>query len=97
MTPQGMSYVSGASGKPLLGLTIGAQLDRTAARFPDNEALVVPQQDVRWRYGTPRGEGGRVRRRPARARPGARRSHRHLVAQQQRMGGYAVRRGEDPG
>ena len=52
MTPQGMSYVSGASGEPLLGLTIGAQLDQTAARFPDNEALVVPQQDVRWRYGT---------------------------------------------
>ena len=52
MTPQGMSYVSGASGQPLLGLTIGAQLDRTAARFPDNEALVVAHQDVRWRYGT---------------------------------------------
>ena len=52
MTPQGMSYVSGASGQPLLGLTIGAQLDQTAARCPDNEALVVPQQDVRWRYGT---------------------------------------------
>ncbi|MCY4405306.1 MAG: AMP-binding protein [Rhodospirillaceae bacterium] len=52
MTPQGMSYVSGASGQPLLGLTIGGQLDQTAARFPDNEALVVPQQDVRWRYGT---------------------------------------------
>ncbi len=52
MTPQGMSYVSGASGQPLLGLTIGAQLDQTAARLPDNEALVVPQQDVRWCYGT---------------------------------------------
>ena len=52
MTPQGTSYVSGASGQPLLGLTIGAQLDQTAARFPDNEALVVPQQDVRWCYGT---------------------------------------------
>ena len=52
MTPQSMSYVSGASEQPLLGLTIGAQLDRTAARFPDNEALVVPYQDVRWRYGT---------------------------------------------
>ena len=52
MTPQGMSYVSGASTQPLLGLTIGAQLDRTAARFPDNEALVVAHQDVRWRYGT---------------------------------------------
>ena len=52
MTPQGTSYVSGASGQPLLGLTIGAQLDQTAARLPDNEALVVPQQDVRWCYGT---------------------------------------------
>ena len=51
MTPHGMSYVSGASERPLLGLTIGAQLDQTAARFPDNEALVVPHQDVRWRYG----------------------------------------------
>ena len=50
MTPQGMSYVSGASANPLLGLTIGAQLDRTAARFPDNEALVVRHQGVRWRY-----------------------------------------------
>ena len=52
MSPQGMSYVSGASANPLLGLTIGAQLDRTAARVPDNEALVVRHQDVRWRYGT---------------------------------------------
>ena len=51
MTPQGMSYVSGACEMPLLGLTIGAQLDRTVARFPDNEALVVPHQGVRWRYG----------------------------------------------
>ncbi len=50
MTPRGMSYVSGASANPLLGVTIGAQLDRTAARFPDNEALVVRHQDVRWRY-----------------------------------------------
>ena len=52
MTPHGMSYVSGASERPLLGLTIGAQLDQTAARFPDNEALVVRYQDVRWSYGT---------------------------------------------
>ena len=52
MTPHGTSYVSGASERPLLGLTIGAQLDQTAVRFPDNEALVVRHQDVRWRYGT---------------------------------------------
>ena len=45
------SYVSGASERPLLGVTIGEQLDLTAARFPDNEALVVLHQGVRWRYG----------------------------------------------
>ena len=45
------SYVSGASERPLLGVTIGEQLDLTAARFPDNEALVVSHQGVRWRYG----------------------------------------------
>ena len=52
MTPQSMSYVSGASERPLLGLTIGAQLEPDGRPFPpDNEALVVPHQDVRWRYG----------------------------------------------
>ena len=45
------SYVSGASERPLFGVTIGEQLDLTAARFPDNEALVVPHQGVRWCYG----------------------------------------------
>jgi fatty-acyl-CoA synthase len=46
-----MSYVSGASAVPLLGETIGRQLDRTAARFPARLALVVRQQNVRltWR------------------------------------------------
>jgi fatty-acyl-CoA synthase len=42
-----MSYVSGASVVPLLGETIGQQLDRTAVRFPDRLALVVRQQNVR--------------------------------------------------
>src|SRR5271156_4004591 len=46
-----MSYVSGASAAPLLGDTIGQQLDRTAARFADRLALVARQQGVRltWR------------------------------------------------
>jgi fatty-acyl-CoA synthase len=50
-TVAAMSYVSGASAVPLLGETIGQQLDRTAARFPDRLALVVRQQNVRltWR------------------------------------------------
>jgi fatty-acyl-CoA synthase len=45
------SYVSGVSAVPLLGETIGQQLDRTAARFPDRLALVVRSQKVRltWR------------------------------------------------
>ena len=35
------SYASGTSGLPLLGDTIGANLNRTAARVgPDHEALV---------------------------------------------------------
>jgi fatty-acyl-CoA synthase len=42
-----MSYVSGASTLPLIGQTIGQQLDRTAARFPDRLALAVRQQGVR--------------------------------------------------
>jgi fatty-acyl-CoA synthase len=46
-----MSYVSGASTLPLIGETIGQQLCRTTARFPDRLALAVRQQGVRltWR------------------------------------------------
>jgi fatty-acyl-CoA synthase len=46
-----MSYVSGASEVPLIGNTIGQQLEETARRFPDRLALVVRQQSVRltWR------------------------------------------------
>ncbi|WP_404367250.1 AMP-binding protein [Marinobacter sp.] len=44
------SYTSGISDKPLLGMTIGDMLDRTAARFPDTEALVALHQDIRWTY-----------------------------------------------
>ena len=46
-----MSYVSGTSDVPLIGNTIGQQLEETARRFPDRLALVVRQQRVRltWR------------------------------------------------
>ncbi|BES71375.1 AMP-binding protein [Marinobacter nanhaiticus D15-8W] len=44
------SYTSGTSETPLLGMTIGAMLDRTAATFPDTEALVCLHQDIRWTY-----------------------------------------------
>ena len=45
-----MSYLAGASDTALLGETIGANLGRTAARFPDHEALVVRHQGFRATY-----------------------------------------------
>jgi fatty-acyl-CoA synthase len=44
------SYSSGISETPLLGMTIGDMLDRTAEQFPDTEALVCLHQDIRWTY-----------------------------------------------
>ena len=44
------SYASGVADKPLLGETIGENLERTVARFGDREALVVRHQDVRLTY-----------------------------------------------
>src|SRR5437764_12111635 len=44
------SYAQGVSDTPLLGETIGANLERTAARFPEREALIVRHQDVRLTY-----------------------------------------------
>ena len=45
-----VSYAHGASEKPLLGETIGDNLARTAAEYPDAEALVSCEQGVRWTY-----------------------------------------------
>jgi fatty-acyl-CoA synthase len=44
------SYSHGTSATPLLGDTIGAHFQRTAARFADRPALVSRQQDVRLTY-----------------------------------------------
>ncbi|SHL89599.1 AMP-binding protein [Vreelandella subglaciescola] len=44
------SYASGTSKTPLLGMTIGEMLDRTADKYPDTEALVCLHQDIRWTY-----------------------------------------------
>jgi fatty-acyl-CoA synthase len=44
------SYSHGTSDTPLLGDTIGAHFERTAARFADRPALVSRQQDVRLTY-----------------------------------------------
>ena len=48
MTP--LSYVHGASAKPLLGQTIGGFFDAACARHADREALVVAHQGVRLTY-----------------------------------------------
>ena len=44
------SYMTGEGGGQLLYETIGNCLDRIVARYPDNEALVVLHQGVRWNY-----------------------------------------------
>lgn len=53
MTP---SYASGASSVPLLGDTIGANLDRAVAAHPDREALVDLPSGRRWTYRELAGE-----------------------------------------
>lgn len=44
------SYASGAWEVPLLGDTIGENLDRTARRFPGRDALVDLASGRRWTY-----------------------------------------------
>ena len=44
------SYASGVANKPLIGETVGENLERTVARFGDREALVVRHQRVRLTY-----------------------------------------------
>jgi fatty-acyl-CoA synthase len=45
-----LSYAHGASDVPLLGETIGANFERTAARVPDADALVSRHQGLRYSY-----------------------------------------------
>jgi fatty-acyl-CoA synthase len=45
-----LSYAHGADDRPLLGETIGANLERTVARVPDSDALVSVHQDLRYTY-----------------------------------------------
>src|SRR5687767_3582180 len=44
------SRVSGRTTHPLLNLTVGAILENAAQSWPDNEALVVRHQNVRYSY-----------------------------------------------
>jgi fatty-acyl-CoA synthase len=45
-----MSYVHGAGDIPLAGETVGGLLDRVAAEFGADEALVSCHQSIRWSY-----------------------------------------------
>jgi len=44
------SFVHGAHDAPLLYETIGQAFDRAAACYPQNDALIVPHQNIRWTY-----------------------------------------------
>ncbi|GAA1878104.1 AMP-binding protein [Actinomadura bangladeshensis] len=45
-----LSYASGVSSTPLLGDTIGANLDKTVTAFPERDALVDRTSGRRWTY-----------------------------------------------
>ncbi|SCK45628.1 AMP-binding protein [Streptomyces sp. WMMB 322] len=45
-----LSYASGTASTPLLGETIGSNLDRNAAAYPDREVLVDVGEGRRWTY-----------------------------------------------
>ena len=49
-TPMTLSYASGCSDTPLLGETIGANLARISAQFPQNDALIDCADGRRWTY-----------------------------------------------
>src|ERR1700756_3346488 len=46
-----LSYVHGASDRPLIGKTVGQFFDETCAKWPSRPALVVRHQKVRFTYG----------------------------------------------
>jgi fatty-acyl-CoA synthase len=45
-----LSYVSGVSSEPLLGMTIGQAFNKVVAQYPEEEALVSRHQGIRWTY-----------------------------------------------
>ncbi len=57
-----LSYAKGEDEPPLLEQTIGDNLDATAERFPDREALVDVEQGRRWTYAELRADVDRLAR-----------------------------------
>ena len=88
------SYASGTSSTPLLGDTIGDNLDRTIERFADREALVSVHQDLRYTYAQFGEAVDRARARVHRRRDRARRPRRDLEPELRRVGARPVRDGQ---
>lgn len=44
------AYAKGRTDTPQLEQTIGENFEATVARLPDQEALVMPHQQIRWTY-----------------------------------------------
>ncbi|KAA0595659.1 fatty-acyl-CoA synthase [Azospirillum lipoferum] len=57
-----LSYVSGTSDQPLLYQTVGATLERAAERWPARDALIIPQQNIRWTWRQLNDEADRLAR-----------------------------------
>ena len=51
-----LSYACGISDRPLLGITIGDMFDQTVTKYPNNEALVVKHQNIRYSYAQLKGK-----------------------------------------
>ena len=45
-----LSYAHGSGDAPLLGVTVGQLLDNAARRWPDQEAAIVVEQNIRWTW-----------------------------------------------
>lgn len=58
-----LSYASGTSSVPLLGQTIGDNLEDTVRRFGEREALVVVHEGKRWTYAQLNDDVDRIARR----------------------------------
>ena len=54
------SYKCGVAQDPLIYNTIGKLFDQVSERYADNEALVIPHQNIRWSYSDYRAEVDRL-------------------------------------